>query len=219
MPPTAGCSRRFTWVARRAGLFEELFFMGPTGQRPRLHRSRARGPAVRRGRLLHQGRTRSQFIQEPSYTLSLGKMTLVASRPVFDHGLALGGFFKKCTGTNDYPGNFVLFNGTGFIYSFALYFNQRFFELCDGIKQVFPGTFKQRPRFRGEDEFYEISLVFNEMAEKLKKNEQKMSVTLQDNAEKVKDSVELEELKERLSRIKSMEAEVAALISRIEKGR
>ena len=107
--------------------------------------------------------------------------------------------------------------GMSFIYSFASYFNQRFFELYNGIKQVFPGTFKQGPRFRGEDEFYEISLVFNEMAERLKKNEQKMSVTLQDNAENVKNSDELEELKKMLLRIKSMEAEAAALISKIEK--
>jgi two-component system, NtrC family, sensor histidine kinase KinB len=107
--------------------------------------------------------------------------------------------------------------GLSFIYSFASYFNQRFFELYDGIKQVFPGNFDQRPRFRGEDEFYEISLVFNQMAERLKTNEQKMSVTLQDNTEKVKNSEELEELKKMLLRIKNMEAEAAALISKIEK--
>jgi hypothetical protein len=55
------------------------------------------------------------------------------------------------------------------------------------------------------------------MAEELKKNEQKMSVTLQDNTEKVKNSAELEELKKMLFRIKSMEAEAEALISKIEK--
>jgi len=109
------------------------------------------------------------------------------------------------------------FIGMSFIYSFASYFNQRFFELYNGIKQIFPDNFHHRPRFRGEDEFYEISLVFNEMAERLKENEQKMSVTLQDNTEKVKNSEELEELKKMLFRIKSMEAEAAALISKIEK--
>jgi two-component system, NtrC family, sensor histidine kinase KinB len=107
--------------------------------------------------------------------------------------------------------------GLSFIYSFASYFNQRFFELYNGIKQIFPDNFHQRPRFRGEDEFYEILLVFNEMAEKLKKNEQKMSVTLQDNIEKVKNSDELEELKKMLLQIKSMEADAAVLISKIEK--
>lgn len=107
--------------------------------------------------------------------------------------------------------------GMSFIISFASYFNQRFFELCDGIKQIFPDTFQQRPRFRGEDEFYEILLVFNEMADKLKKNEEKMSVTLQDNTEKIKNSDELKDLKKMLFRIKSIEAEAAALISNIEK--
>ena len=81
--------QRFTWVARRAGLFEELFFMGPNG---RVLASTDRGHegqrlAVNDFFIKGQG---SDFIQEPSYTLSLGKMTLVASQPVFDRGLALG---------------------------------------------------------------------------------------------------------------------------------
>ena len=81
--------QRFTWVARRAGLFEELFFMGPNGS---VLASTDPGHADQQfvaEDFFIKG-TRSQFIQEPSYTLSLGKMTLVASRPVFDHGLALG---------------------------------------------------------------------------------------------------------------------------------
>lgn len=81
--------RRFTWVAQRAGLFEELFFMAPTGSvlvstDPGHERQQfAAADFFLKG-------ARGEFIQEPSYTLSLGKMTLVASRPVFDHGLSIG---------------------------------------------------------------------------------------------------------------------------------
>jgi two-component system, NtrC family, sensor histidine kinase KinB len=107
--------------------------------------------------------------------------------------------------------------GMSFTFSFASYFNQRFFQLYNGIKTLVSSNFDQRLFFDGKDEFYEISLVFNEMAEKLKKNKQKLSLTLQEdlgNGISVNDS---EELKQMLFRIKSMEEQVAALISKIEK--
>ena len=46
-------------------------------------------------------------------------------------------------------------------------------QMYNGIKQIVSSNFDQHLFFDGKDEFYEISLVFNEMAEKLKKNEQK----------------------------------------------
>ena len=55
------------------------------------------------------------------------------------------------------------------------------------------------------------------MAEKLKKNKQKMSVTLQEDAGKDISSNDVEELKKMLFRIKSMEEQAAALISKFEK--
>ncbi len=70
--------------------------------------------------------------------------------------------------------------GMSFTFSFASYFNQRFFQLYNGIKEIVSSNFDQHLYFDGNDEFYEISLVFNEMADKLKKNKQKMSVTLQE---------------------------------------
>ena len=68
--------------------------------------------------------------------------------------------------------------GMSFTFSFASYFNQRFFQLYNGIKEIVSSNFDQHLYFDGNDEFYEISLVFNEMADKLKKNKKKMSVTL-----------------------------------------
>jgi NtrC-family two-component system sensor histidine kinase KinB len=104
-----------------------------------------------------------------------------------------------------------------FIYGFASYFNERFFQLYNGIKEIVSSNYNQKLFFDGKDEFYEISLVFNEMADKLKKNKEKMSVTLQEDFGKDISSNDVEELKKALFRIKSMEEQAAALISRIEK--
>jgi two-component system, NtrC family, sensor histidine kinase KinB len=107
--------------------------------------------------------------------------------------------------------------GMSFTYSFASYFNQRFFLLYNGIKQIVSSNFDQHLFFEGKDEFYEISLVFNEMAEKLKKNEQKMSVTLLDQDKKVLSNKDLDELKKMMDRVKTMEDQVAVLITKLEK--
>jgi methyl-accepting chemotaxis protein len=108
--------------------------------------------------------------------------------------------------------------GMSFVFSFASYFNQRFFQLYNGIKEIVSSNFDQYLYFGGNDEFYEISVVFNEMADKLKENKQKMSVTLpKDKLTNV--SYDMEELKNMLFRVRSMETEVAALISKIEKNK
>ncbi|NLE23420.1 MAG: HAMP domain-containing protein [Actinobacteria bacterium] len=80
---------RFVWVAERAGLFEEVFFMDPAG---RVLVSTDRGHERQQlgmNEFFIEG-LRAEFIQEPSYSLSLGKMTVVASRPVLKGGLSTG---------------------------------------------------------------------------------------------------------------------------------
>jgi two-component system, NtrC family, sensor histidine kinase KinB len=107
--------------------------------------------------------------------------------------------------------------GMSFTFSFASYFNQRFFQLYNGIKELVSSNFDQHLHFFEHDEFYEISLVFNEMADKLKENKQKLSVTLQNDRLKNDSSSDLEELKMMLFKIKITEEQAAALISKIEK--
>lgn len=107
--------------------------------------------------------------------------------------------------------------GMSFTFSFASWFNQRFFQLYNGIKQIVSSNYDQRLFFDGKDEFYEISVVINEMAEKLKNDERKKSVTLLDKTGKDLSTKDLEELKMMLFRIKSMEEQAAALISKFEK--
>ena len=106
--------------------------------------------------------------------------------------------------------------GISFTFSFASYFNQRFQQLYGGIKEMVSSNFDQRLYFDGSDEFYEISVVFNEMAEKLSKNKQKIPVTLQEHQPKEKQSDDAEELKRLLPKIKSIEEQAAALIARLE---
>jgi two-component system, NtrC family, sensor histidine kinase KinB len=107
--------------------------------------------------------------------------------------------------------------GMSFTFSFATYFNRRFFQLYYGIKEIASSNFDERLVFEGKDEFYEISMVINEMAEKIKKNKPNLSVTLQEDHTKEISSNDLEELKNTLYRIKSMEGQVNALISKFEK--
>jgi two-component system, NtrC family, sensor histidine kinase KinB len=104
--------------------------------------------------------------------------------------------------------------GMSFTFSFASYFNQRFFQLYNGIKEIVSSNYNQKLFFEGKDEFYEISVLFNEMAERLKENKQKMSVTLQEDMVKGISSNDVEELQKMLFRLKVMEEQAAALISR-----
>jgi methyl-accepting chemotaxis protein len=107
--------------------------------------------------------------------------------------------------------------GMSFSYSFATYFNRRFFQLYNGLKEVVSSNFEQHLFFDGNDEFYEISLVINEMADKLKKDKQKMSVTLQEELLKGLNPNDIEELEKMLFRIKVMEEQAAELLAKFKK--
>ena len=99
-------------------------------------------------------------------------------------------------------------------YSFSSYSNERFSQLYKGIKKMVSGNYGERLYIDGTDEIYEISLVFNEMAEKLDEKQQKMSVTLPSGkGDSMKD---IQELKTMLSRIKNIEEQAGELISKLE---
>jgi two-component system, NtrC family, sensor histidine kinase KinB len=105
----------------------------------------------------------------------------------------------------------------GFTFSFASYFNERFFQLYNGIKEAVSSNYRQRLHFEGSDEFYEISMAFNEMADKLYKNKQEMSVTLHDNLDKNLTYNDIQAMEEALLQVKNMETQIAELLSRVEK--
>ncbi len=103
-----------------------------------------------------------------------------------------------------------------FTYNFASYFSGRFFQLYNGIKELVSSNYGQRLHFEGKDEFYDISLVFNEMAEKLNENKQKMDLTLQVDKELYDSTDDVKELRRLLERINSIEEQATGLISRLE---
>jgi methyl-accepting chemotaxis protein len=103
-----------------------------------------------------------------------------------------------------------------FTFSFASYFNERFFQLYNGIKEIVSSNYGQRLYFEGKDEFYDISLLFNEMAEKLSETNQKKPYTLQVELEKDDRFYDLQELKLILSNMKSIEKQAIELISKLE---
>ena len=104
-----------------------------------------------------------------------------------------------------------------FTFSFTSYFNERFYKLYNGVKGIVSSNYSQKIYLDGNDELYEISQAFNEMAEKLNENKQKMSVTLHEDTGKVYNLNDIQELKNFLLRIKSAEEQAIELISRFEK--
>ncbi len=115
-------------------------------------------------------------------------------------------------------GSFSFLIALSFIYSFASYFNERFFQLYNGIKEIVSSNYGQRLYFDGIDEFYEISLLFNQMAEKLSVSqggEGKPTEYFKDFEDDGSYN-EVDELKDVLSRMKSIEKQAEEVISRIE---
>lgn len=103
-----------------------------------------------------------------------------------------------------------------FTYSFSAYFNERFTQLYDGIKEIVSSNYGQRLYFEGKDEFYEISIIFNEMAEKLSEKNEKIDVILKEDSEKLSNAGNIAELKTLLIRLKHVEEQANELISKFE---
>ena len=101
-------------------------------------------------------------------------------------------------------------------YSFSSYSNERFFQLYNEIKEIQVSNYEKRLDIDGTDEIYEISLVFNEMADKLHENKQKMPVPLLADSVNVSTLNDIQEMKNMLIRIKSIEEQAESLISRLE---
>lgn len=113
-------------------------------------------------------------------------------------------------------GSFCFLIALSFIYSFASYFNERFSQLYVGIKEIVSSNYGQRLYFDGNDEFYEISLLFNEMAEKLDGQSKKMSVISPEDFENENSYNNIQELKNALLRMKAIELQAKEVISRLE---
>lgn len=113
-------------------------------------------------------------------------------------------------------GSFCFLIALSFTYSFASYFNERFFQLYNGIKEIVSSNYGQRLYFDGADEFTEISVVFNQMAEKLSTTHQEKYANFLEDPDVEDNVTDIDELKDVLIRIKGMEKQAEELISKIE---
>lgn len=102
----------------------------------------------------------------------------------------------------------------GFAFIFSSYFNERFYQLYNGLKEIVSSNYRQRLYFKGNDEISEISLIINEMTDKLNDNNQKTSHISSAQDSNIDD---IKEVKEILIRMKSIEEQACTLISRLEK--
>lgn len=116
-------------------------------------------------------------------------------------------------------GSFCFLIALSFIYSFASYFNERFFQLYNGIKEIVSSNYGQRLYFDGVDEFSEISVLFNQMAEKLSgEQNQELEEEFDFSKETVSEEKDFDELKDLLARMKSLEKQAEEMILKREKG-
>lgn len=125
-------------------------------------------------------------------------------------------FSKKATTQMTVLGTLCFLIALSFTYSFGTYYNDRIYQLKKGIKEIVSSNYNQRLYFEGKDEFYEISLAFNEMAEKLEHNKIKMVVNLSEKKEPAQSLTLLMELKNSLIRLKSEEQRALDIISQLE---
>jgi hypothetical protein len=124
---------------------------------------------------------------------------------------------KKATTHMTLIGTLCFLIAYGFTFVFSSYFNERFYRLYNGIKEIVSSNFRQKLYLDGNDEIFEISLIFNKMLDELNTNKQKMSVILTEEIKKEVVSKDIIDLKQALLVIKNLEEQTAALISRLEK--
>jgi NtrC-family two-component system sensor histidine kinase KinB len=124
---------------------------------------------------------------------------------------------KQATLQMTFIGTICFLIAYGFTFIFSSYFNERFYKLYHGIKEMVSSNYNHKLFLDGNDELYEISSAFNEMADKLNQNKQKMSVTLHADPGKDFDLKDIQELKSLLLRMKSAEEQAIELISRFDK--
>jgi len=103
-----------------------------------------------------------------------------------------------------------------FSYSFASYFNERFYQLFNGIKELAASNYGQRLHFDGTDEFHELSLVFNKMAENLSKSNKAVEHSESQTEKKDYISKDIQDLKDLVNRLKYFEGQAEDLLSKLE---
>jgi two-component system, NtrC family, sensor histidine kinase KinB len=121
---------------------------------------------------------------------------------------------KKAFGLMTIVGTFCFLIALSFTYSFASYFSSRFFQLHNGIKEIVSSNYGQRLYFDGHDEFYEIAVAFNLMAEKMDKSLQVMPLSGKADIRDEMILQDISELKRVLAHLKILQEQANELISK-----
>ncbi|MCK9207608.1 MAG: hypothetical protein M0P66_10900 [Salinivirgaceae bacterium] len=100
-----------------------------------------------------------------------------------------------------------------FTFSFTSYFNDRFFNLYTGIKEVAASNSREKLYIDGADELAEISLIFNQMAEKLHDQMQNIPPSLKETSENEIILQDVNELRKILSQLKVIEIRANQILS------
>jgi hypothetical protein len=103
-----------------------------------------------------------------------------------------------------------------FTFNFASYFNERFSRLYNGIRQIGAGNYDQRLHFDGEDEFYDISLIFNDMVNSINEKEQVAPMNLTEEFERETNQYQLQELRKMIEQMKDIKEQASELIAKLE---
>ncbi len=103
-----------------------------------------------------------------------------------------------------------------FTFNFSSYFNERFTKLYNGIKEVGSGNYDQRLNFEGEDEFYDISLVFNDMAKNINENKEHLITNLKNDLEREISLSQVQELKRIFEQMHGIERRAVEIMTKLE---
>jgi len=158
------------------------------------------------------------YLQKKYYSLyhQLMHLSQINEKAIVEKTDDAKAYVKKATIIMTIIVTFCFFIAYGFAFIFASYFNERFYQFYNGVKEIVSSNYSERLNFKGTDEIYEISLIFNEMAAKLADKNQKKNITLQDDLEVDININDIQELKRILISMKSNEEQVLELISKIE---
>jgi len=123
---------------------------------------------------------------------------------------------KKATLQMTFIGTICFLIAYGYTFIFSSYFNERFYKLYNGTKEVVSSNYNQRLNITGNDELSEMAVIVNEMAEKINKTDQDFYTASKEPIINTFDSSDLEELKRVLAKLKVFEKDASELLMRIE---
>lgn len=123
---------------------------------------------------------------------------------------------QKATLQMTFIGTICFLIAFGYTFMFSSYFNERFYKLYYGIKDVASSNYAQRFNIAGSDELSEMAKIVNEMAEKINKTDGNIFNDMIEPTRNEIVSGDLDELKDVIAKIKNIEKEASELLLKIE---